>query len=110
MFARGLGALGTYDEAVDIQRAALASARTFAAAKGKRFFVVLQDTGGDFGLAGRAGVRAWSGGLAGLAKTAAAEWPEASAKAIDVERDGASPEAVAAKVVEEPCSAATTSR
>jgi NAD(P)-dependent dehydrogenase (short-subunit alcohol dehydrogenase family) len=64
-------------------------------------FVTLQDTGGDFGLAGRAGARAWSGGLAGLAKTAAAEWPEASAKAIDVERDGASPEAVAAKVVEE---------
>jgi NAD(P)-dependent dehydrogenase (short-subunit alcohol dehydrogenase family) len=63
--------------------------------------VTLQDTGGDFGLSGRAGARAWSGGLAGLAKTAGAEWTEVSAKAIDVERDGASPDAVAARVVEE---------
>jgi NADP-dependent 3-hydroxy acid dehydrogenase YdfG len=53
-------------------------------------FVTVQDTGGDFGLAsygsgadGTDPVRAWLGGIAALAKTAAREWPRACVKAID---------------------------
>jgi malonyl CoA-acyl carrier protein transacylase/acyl carrier protein len=46
--------------------------------------VTVQDTGGTFGLHEPApGVRAWSGGLPALAKTAAAEWPTLTARAID---------------------------
>ncbi len=101
IFAAGLGAVESFEQAVAMQRAALANARAFAASPSKRFFVTLQDTGGDFGLSGRAGDRAWSGGLSGLAKTAAGEWVDAAAKAIDVECAGAQPAAVAARVVDE---------
>ncbi|MFI5793683.1 SDR family NAD(P)-dependent oxidoreductase [Streptomyces sp. NPDC051677] len=50
--------------------------------------VTVQDTGGDFGLSGGSGDRADLGGIAGLARTAACEWPHATVKAIDVERAG----------------------
>jgi hypothetical protein len=101
VFARGLAHVASFEDAVALQRAALASARAFAKSTTKRVFATLQDTGGDFGLSGRASERAWTGGLAGLAKTAAGEWPEASAKTIDVERAGASPDDVARRVVQE---------
>jgi hypothetical protein len=101
LFARGLGEARSLDEAIAIQRAALQAARTIAKRTAKRLLVTLQDTGGDFGLSGRAGERAWTGGLAGLAKTAAAEWPDAGIKAIDIDRTGVSPEVVAARVVAE---------
>ncbi|MEC9465978.1 MAG: SDR family NAD(P)-dependent oxidoreductase [Myxococcota bacterium] len=56
-------------------------------------FVTVQDTGGRFG---RAGItNPWLGGLSGLVKTAAIEWPEASVRAIDIERGGRSCEAIA---------------
>ena len=53
-------------------------------------FVTVQDTGGDFGLATNPGERAWLGGLSGLAKTAAQEWPLAVVRSIDLacEYDG----------------------
>jgi hypothetical protein len=101
VLAAGLGKAATCDEAVAMQRSALGSARAFAASTTKRFFVTLQDTGGDFGFSGRAGERAWTGGLAGLAKTAAAEWPDVAAKAIDVECAGDGSDAVAKRVVDE---------
>jgi NAD(P)-dependent dehydrogenase (short-subunit alcohol dehydrogenase family) len=47
-------------------------------------FVTVQDTGGDFGLHSANGDRAWSGGLSGLAKTAAQEWPKAVVRTIDL--------------------------
>ena len=56
-------------------------------------FITVQDTGGDFGLAGNN--RAWLGGLSGLAKTASLEWPDASVRAIDIERGERAPEAIA---------------
>jgi NAD(P)-dependent dehydrogenase (short-subunit alcohol dehydrogenase family) len=102
IFARGLAVVRTQDEAIAVQRDAWNAARSLA--KSRRddcVFVTLQDTGGDFGLSGRAGERAWSGGLAGLAKTAAAEWPDASVKAIDVACAGADADVVAAQVVSE---------
>ncbi|MFT7626253.1 MAG: acyl carrier protein, partial [Myxococcota bacterium] len=67
---------------------ASANRRTFLAAnaiaKQARLFVTVQDTGGNFGLTGSE--RAILGGLPGLAKTAAQEWPDAGVKAIDLER------------------------
>ncbi|MFC8535716.1 SDR family NAD(P)-dependent oxidoreductase [Streptomyces sp. NPDC057249] len=101
-----LGALtadGTRDGAREIHRSALRAARTVAAraAEGGALFVAVQDTGGDFGLGGRSGARAWLGGIAGLVRTAAKEWPDGSCRAIDCERGGRDDEAVAEAVVRE---------
>ena len=101
VFARGLAAAASQEDAIAIQREALHAARTLARQKGERVFVTLQDTGGDFGLSGRAGERAWTGGLAGLTKTIAAEWTDAAVKAIDVASAGSSPDVVADRVVAE---------
>ena len=104
IFARGLLALDSPEAAIAVQRTALAAARTLARhtpSERERVFITLQDTGGDFAVSGNAGERAWSGGLAGLAKTAAAEWPDAAVKAIDVACAGASPDAIADRIVGE---------
>ena len=101
IFARGLLAADSPAAAIAVQRAALEAARVLARRKGARLFVTLQDTGGDFGKSGSAGERAWIGGLAGLAKTAAAEWPDAAVKVIDVACSGSSPEVLADRVVSE---------
>ncbi|MEY4763711.1 MAG: hypothetical protein RI907_384 [Pseudomonadota bacterium] len=53
-----------------------------------RLLVTVQDTGGDFGLSGQAGERAWSAGIGALAKTAALEWPHACVRAIDLATSG----------------------
>ncbi|CAM2007145.1 type I polyketide synthase [Acanthopleuribacter pedis] len=65
------------------------------------FLVTVQDSGGDFGLSGRAGDRAWSAGLTGLLKTAAIEWPAIDAKAIDLERAERTPKELAAALIDE---------
>src|SRR5699024_6849603 len=62
-------------------------------------FVTVQDTGGDFGLSGSP--RAWLGGLPGLVKTAAQEWPKAGLRAIDLERGGREPAALAEALADE---------
>ena len=97
----GLSASEDPDAAIAANRAAFRAARAVA----KRFegqggaFITVQDTGGDFGLSG--GERAYYGGIAGLAKTAAREWSSASVRAIDIERGGRKPEEVAAALVSE---------
>ncbi|WP_260696792.1 type I polyketide synthase [Streptomyces sp. 130] len=98
-----LTAAGAPDEAREVHRSALRAARTVAAraAGGDAVFVAVQDTGGDFGLDGRSGERAWLGGVAGLVRTAAKEWPDGSCKVIDCERGGRDDEAVAEAVVRE---------
>ncbi|MEZ4437471.1 MAG: SDR family oxidoreductase [Polyangiaceae bacterium] len=97
------GLAASDDEATALARGrdAFGWARAMAPAATERggIFVTVQDTGGDFGLAGSE--RAFYGALAGLAKTASLEWPKASVKAIDLCRDGQSPEAIAAAIVEE---------
>jgi NAD(P)-dependent dehydrogenase (short-subunit alcohol dehydrogenase family) len=51
--------------------------------------VTVQDTGGTFGLLEPApDLHPWAGGVAALAKTAAAEWPALTARAIDCETEG----------------------
>ncbi len=62
-----------------------------------RLFVTIQSTGGDFGLVRDPGARGWLGGLTGIVKTAAREWPGASLKAIDVE----DPASAAAEILDE---------
>ncbi|XXT21352.1 SDR family NAD(P)-dependent oxidoreductase [Sorangium sp. So ce429] len=84
VFLGGLRDFATVDEALAVHREAFLAAQAIAAKPA--LFVTVQDTGGDFGLAGSE--RAWAGGLPGLAKTAALEWAEASCRAIDVERGG----------------------
>jgi acyl transferase domain-containing protein len=108
----GLRPVASVDEALEVERGVFRAAREVAArmhAAGG-VFVTVQDTGGDFGLSGyRSGlgaagtdpVRAWLGGLAALARTAAKEWPRASVKAIDCVTTGRPQAAVADAIVAE---------
>ncbi|MGW1161220.1 SDR family NAD(P)-dependent oxidoreductase [Streptomyces sp. NPDC002519] len=91
------------DDAREVHRSVFRAARTVAAHAAERggLFVTVQDTGGDFGLGGHAPDRAWLGGVAGLARTAAKEWPGASVKAVDCERGTRSDEEVAEAIVRE---------
>jgi acyl transferase domain-containing protein/NADP-dependent 3-hydroxy acid dehydrogenase YdfG len=91
------------EQAADTNRAAFRVARTVAAGMTDRggVFVVVQDTGGCFGLVDPSSERAWLGGLAALARTAALEWPLAAVKAIDCQRGVRDDSAVAAAIVEE---------
>jgi acyl transferase domain-containing protein/NADP-dependent 3-hydroxy acid dehydrogenase YdfG len=97
VFLGGLRPVAGIDDALAVNREALSAARVVA----ERFrehggtLITVQDTGGDFGLGGATGDRAWLGGVAALAKTAAEEWPKGAARAIDIERGGRSDEAVA---------------
>ncbi|AUX20363.1 beta-ketoacyl synthase [Sorangium cellulosum] len=86
VFLGGLRDFATVDEALAVHREAFLAAQAIAASPA--LFVTVQDTGGDFGLAGSD--RAWASGLPGLVKTAALEWPAASCRAIDLERSGRS--------------------
>ncbi|MEV4436227.1 SDR family oxidoreductase [Streptomyces sp. NPDC049585] len=91
------------EEMLQSQRAAFRAARLMAPRLAERggVLVTVQDTGGDFGLSGGHGLRAWSGGLAALARTVARECPAAAVKAIDCERTGRSPEETADAIVAE---------
>jgi len=98
-----LGGLREIDEAqaVQVNREAFAAAHSVAARFAERggCFISVQDTGGDFGLSGS--TRAWLAGLSGLAKTAAQEWPDATVRAIDIERAGRSATEIADALVGE---------
>ncbi|MCA9613603.1 MAG: SDR family oxidoreductase, partial [Myxococcales bacterium] len=95
IFLGGLRSFATTDEALAIAREAFVAAKAVAAhlTNEPGVFVTVQDTGGDFGLGG--GPRAWLGGLPGLVKSAALEWPHAGLRAVDLERANRAPEALA---------------
>ncbi|WP_250293801.1 type I polyketide synthase [Streptomyces atroolivaceus] len=99
----GLAPAATPEAALELQRNVFGAARAvaphFTASGG--LFVAVQDTGGDFGLRGSRPERAWLGGIAALARTAAREWPTATVKAIDCERGERDAEAVAEAIVAE---------
>ena len=101
----GLKPVSDFAEAREANRRAFAAARTVAArfAEQTGLWVTVQDTGGDFGLSGRDATRATLGGLAGLTKTAAREWPGAAAKAIDLERGDRSARELAEALARELC-------
>jgi len=99
----GLRPVADVTSATTAQRTAFRAARALAgrmAAHGG-VFVTVQDTGGDFGLGARQPARAWVGGLAALARTAAKEWPRAVVKAIDCATKGRSAADVADAIVAE---------
>ncbi|MET4925657.1 SDR family oxidoreductase [Streptomyces sp. PSRA5] len=99
----GLTGDGTPDDAREVHRSVFRAARAVAARAAERggVFVTVQDTGGDFGLGGHAPDRAWLGGVAGLTRTVAKEWPGVSVKAVDCERGGRGDEEVAEAIVRE---------
>ncbi len=100
-----LGGLREVDaeSAVAVSREAFAAAQAVAGRFSREggVFVTVQDTGGDFGLSGAGGARAWLGALSGLAKTAAIEWPAAIVRSIDIERGSRQAETVAAALLME---------
>lgn len=103
IFLGGLRVVESIADAVAVNLEAFRAARAVAGRfqAGGGVFVTVQDTGGDFGLAGATSPRAWLGGVAGLAHTAAREWPCVSVKAIDCERGDRDGPAVAAALVRE---------
>jgi acyl transferase domain-containing protein/acyl carrier protein len=99
----GLRDFADSESALAANKQAFAVARDLASRAGdaRRLLVVVQDEGGDLGLSGKAGLRAWAGGFTGLIKTVALECPEGTWKAIDLERGGRSPAALADGIVTE---------
>ena len=99
----GLAPVSDPEQAGAVARSAFRAARTVAAGLTERggVFVTVQDTGGCFGLQDPDPGRAWLGGLAALARTAAKEWPLAAVKAIDCQRGGRDSDALAAAIVDE---------
>ncbi|ORA22972.1 hypothetical protein BST12_08155 [Mycobacterium angelicum] len=99
----GLVHTATRSETLALNRMVFADAQRVAAKFQERggTFVTVQDTGGSFGLLGDPGQRAWAAGIAGLAKTAAQEWPAAQIKAIDLAVGSMSPVAVAECLAQE---------
>ena len=85
----GLAAAEGEEVASAVNGSAFAAAAAVAAGMEAQggLFVTVQDTGGDFGLVSNTGERAWLGGLSGLAKTAAQEWPQAVVRALDLASD-----------------------
>lgn len=100
----GLADIDSPGEALAIQRQTFRTTRKLAAhmAEDGGVLVIVQDTGGRFGpCPPLQAVRAWSGGLAALARTAAQEWPKASVKAIDCDRGGREGSAIAEAIADE---------
>ena len=103
VFLGGLDGGASAATALDLHRAAFESAKAAAAAFGATggAFVAVQDCGGDFGYGGGSLDRPWFGGISGLIKTAAREWPAADVKAIDIATGGRSSDAIADLIVAE---------
>ncbi len=101
IFLGGITAVSGPAEALEAQKSAFLCAKAIAAQMGETggLFVTVQDTGGEFAPASMG--RAWSGGLSGLAKTAALEWPRTRVKAIDIAAAERSADEIAAALQEE---------
>ena len=98
----GLRSVTSLEEAMAINEATLMTAKQLTANDGSpRLFVTIQNTGGDFRSAGGSRERSWLAGAGALAKTADAEWPEASVKAIDIDADDLDVEAQATLIADE---------
>ncbi|ORA99952.1 hypothetical protein BST33_12795 [Mycolicibacter minnesotensis] len=99
----GLRPVASREEALAVNRVLFADAQRVAASFAERggVFVTVQDTGGTFGFLTDPGLRAWSGGIGALAKTAAQEWTSAQVKAIDIAVGTQSPVGVAERIADE---------
>lgn len=101
IFLGGLAEVSDVDHALAITRQAFDVAHHIGRRTGQGgVFVTLQDTGGDFGLSGADGDRAWLTGIGALAKSAALEWPGARVRALDLERGGRDAPTLARVVVD----------
>lgn len=90
----GLEEAATVDDAVGLNATVFSWVRHFAErfdSGGAHTLVLLQNTGADFGASG-AGVRAYTAGIAALAKTARHEFEAADVKAIDIDPQGGASE------------------
>ena len=103
VYLGGLREVADIDEAIAVNREAFALARLLAERleKERGLFVTVHDTGASFGTGPMDPLRAWLAGLPALVKTAGQEWPQASLKAIDLERGGRAPAALAKALVAE---------
>ncbi|MBU1172699.1 MAG: SDR family oxidoreductase [Proteobacteria bacterium] len=103
IFLGGLRDCPDEDSAISINKEAFLSAQKVSAklTESGGIFVTVQDTGGDFGLSGTTGHRAYLGGLPGLVKTASLEWPKASVKAIDIDRSKKTADLIADEITRE---------
>ncbi len=110
IFLGGMRTVTTLDQAIQVNREAFRATRAAAARMSTSggVLILVQDTGGDFGLRGASGFRPWLGGVSALARTAALEWPKARVKAIDCERGSRDLEAVAVALVAELFTGGTT--
>jgi acyl transferase domain-containing protein len=90
------------DDLIAVNRDAFAVARAAAPRLREHggTFVTVQDTGGAFGVEG-ASERAWAGGLLGLVRTVAKEWPRSHVRAIDIARGGRDERAIADAIANE---------
>ena len=91
------------EAAAAAHEAAFAAARAAAGriAESGGLLVTVQDTGGGFGLGGVPVARGWLGGFAGLAKTAAKEWPRAAVRSIDLDCAGQRPAQLGRRLADE---------
>jgi len=103
IFLPGIDKAKDASSAIDINYQAFEAAKACAPNMKRQdtCFVLVQDTGGDFNLSGSAGIKGWSGGLSGLAKTAAMEWPKARVKSIDLPCSTMRPKEIAAALIQE---------
>ncbi|MEE8312482.1 MAG: SDR family NAD(P)-dependent oxidoreductase, partial [Candidatus Binatia bacterium] len=106
IFLGGLAKLTDVEAAVAVNRKAFEAAKKLAptlesARPGEGLFVTVQDTGGAFGTTTFDDVRAWSAGLAALARTVAQEWPGVAVKTIDLARADRSDDELAEILAEE---------
>ncbi|MFO1496276.1 MAG: SDR family NAD(P)-dependent oxidoreductase [Lysobacterales bacterium] len=106
--ARQVVYLGGLREFADIAAAQAVSHEAFALARTLAprmadggVFVCVQDTGGAFGQLPMPAERAYAAGMPALVKTCALEWPQAAVKAIDLERGGRPPAALAQALADE---------
>lgn len=98
----GINNINSFDEALSINKRIFKHAQALAktTTNGKAFITV-QDTGGYFGIKNNNTQRAWLGGISGLLKTAAKEWPDTICKVIDLEMANSTIEDAANKLLHE---------
>jgi acyl transferase domain-containing protein/NAD(P)-dependent dehydrogenase (short-subunit alcohol dehydrogenase family)/acyl carrier protein len=106
LFLKGLNTLAgddPVDAALNLNFEAFRTARQLGTVLSEQegLLVLVTDTGVPESLGGRRYAREWLSGLAGLAKTAALEWPRAALKCIDLDSQELVPEQAAAMLFEE---------
>lgn len=104
IYLRALRDYAAIDEAADVNHDALVAARAVASkfTSDGGFFCTVQDTGGRFALDEWCEpAKAVVGGLAGLTKTAAQEWPKATVRAIDFDAGHRAVSIIAQEIADE---------